>query len=613
MPSLAFLSTSASVPLAIRHYHHHCNTRCQRRSYQLKPVIVAHHPVARTKAPVDELSLSNTSSSNTAPAPVSSNQVDIYDTTLRDGTQGEGISLSVADKLKVAKALDEFGVAYIEGGWPGANPKDDRFFAHCARNGKFEKAKLVAFGMTRGKKSDAANDPNVQALLDADTPVVTIVGKASAWHVRNILGTTIEENWAMIFDTVQHLKLAGREVMLDAEHWFDGYASEPDEAMACLEAAVNAGVDVLVLCDTNGGSLPGFVTSATADVVKRFPGVRVGIHTHNDCDLAVANALAAVSGGATLVQGTANGYGERTGNCNLMSVLPTLQLKMGRKCVDSLTGLTGLSRFVEEVANLKHVAERPFVGKSSFAHKGGLHAAAMAKDPDSYQHIDPAEVGNESRVLVSELSGRRNIVSKARELGLGDADMELDDRAKQLLGRVKELELRGYSFEGAEASVELMIRRTLKGYRAPFVLLDYNIMTGSKRRGDGSEGETLATVKLALQGPGEGTYSCPTKTLMQCAESAGPVDAFHCALGKILHEVYVPLRSVVLADYKVRILDNESSTAATTRVMVDFKDTATGRRWTTVSAHENIITASVNALMDGFEFAMLHILPSCCV
>ncbi len=459
------------------------------------------------------------------------------------------------------------------------------------------------------KGSVCANDKNVQALIDAETPVVTVVGKTSLYHVEWVLETTLEENLAMIRDTVTYLKAAGKEVMLDAEHFFDGYKDDRAVSIRCLEAAVEAGVDVLVLCDTNGGSLPDEIRAATADVCATFPQCRVGIHTHNDCDLAVANSIAAVAGGAVLVQGTCNGYGERTGNANLMSIIPTLQLKAGHVCVaGGIRGLTQLSRYVDEVANQKHLAGRPFVGVSSFAHKGGLHAAAVHKLPDSYQHIEPAEVGNERRVLVSELAGRRNIVDKARELGL---EAQVDSkRAREVLDKVKQLEAKGYSFEGAEASVELMIRRTTESYRPPFELLDYTILTGSKRLGDG-EGETQATVKLALLGPGEGTDTCPTKRCIEVGEGEGPVDAFHNAVCRTLKDVYKPLRTIQLADYKVRILDNESGTAATTRVMVDFVDAENGKRWTTVAAHPNIITASVNALMDGFEFAMIHKLPMC--
>lgn len=475
--------------------------------------------------------------------------------------------------------------------------------------------------MTRHKGASCAEDVNLRALVNAQTPTVTIVAKASLYHVGAVLEVSQEDNLAMISESVAYLKAAGREVMVDAEHFFDGYAVDREYAIQCVRAAVNGGADVIVLCDTNGGSLPGDVEKATRHVVLEFPDTRVGIHTHNDCELAVANALAAVAGGAAVVQGTCNGYGERTGNANLISIVPTLTLKMGRPCITgSLSSLTALSRFVDEVANQRHVPGRPYVGASSFAHKGGLHAAAVLKHPDTYQHIDPAMVGNEGRVLVSEMSGRRSIVSKAEELGLlrerTETAYEMIDwgtRAKEVLRRVKELESKGYAFEGAEASVELMIRRTLRGYRPPFALVDYTILTGSKRLGDGSDAVTQATIKLALMGPGEGNSTCPTKTCLEVGEGEGPIDAFHTALSRTLFDVYEPLRSVVLADYKVRILDNENGTAAITRVMVDFKDKKNGRTWTTVCAHSNIITASVNALMDGFEFAIIHLLPQCVV
>lgn len=548
--------------------------------------------------------------------------VDIYDTTLRDGTQGEGISLSVADKLKIAHSLDEFGVSYIEGGWPGSNPKDERFFELCT---DLQIARLVAFGSTRYKDTTCDGDRNVQALLASNTPVVTLVGKTWDMQVSIVLETSLDENVAMIRDTVSYFKQLGREVMLDAEHFFDGYRASPDYAIRCLRAAVKAGVDVLVLCDTNGGSLPWEVERVTRAVALEFPDARVGIHCHNDMELAVANSLAAVHGGATLVQGTVNGYGERTGNANLTSIVPALQLKMQRGCIRSgVEGLTKLSRFVEETANQRHVPSRPFVGASSFAHKGGLHASAVLKDERTYQHIDPAAVGNVRRVIVSELAGRKNIISKAQELRLVSDNAELGF-AKQVLAQVKELEAKGYSFEGAEASVELMIRRAMPDYRPPFQLLDFTVITGNKHasatENDGygphdfgsDDSSTQATIKVELIGPkqpGSDVEACPSKKILNVGEGNGPVDAFNNGLRKLL-EVYEPLKEVTLVDYKVRILDNENACAATTRVMIDFKDRATGRRWTCVSVHENIILASVTALVDGYEFAMIHKMPQC--
>lgn len=530
------------------------------------------------------------------------------------------------DKLKIAARLDDFGVAYIEGGWPGSNPKDAAFFESC--RGRLHHAKLVAFGSTRYKNTTCDKDKNVQMLAEADTPVVTLVGKAWDMQVRVVLEASLEENLDMIRDSVCYFKDIGREVMLDAEHFYDGYKAAPEYAMQCLQAAVDGGVDVLVLCDTNGGSVPWEVQQITAEVVSRFASTRVGVHCHNDMELAVANSISAINGGATLVQGTVNGYGERTGNANLMSIVPTLQLKMGYACVrEALAKLTSLSRFVDEIAGQKPVSGQPFVGKSSFAHKGGLHVAAVMKNEDTYQHIDPSLVGNEKRILVSELAGRRNVLSKAEELGLVpegidlNAKQEWGSRAKEVLGQIKDLESKGYSFEGAEASLELMLRRSVEGYRPPFELLDFSVATDNKRVHYGAnpddppvnESVTQATIKLALLGPEDGGEACPTKVCLEVAEGNGPVDAVNGALGKALFNVYKPLQTVALTDYKVRILDSESATAATTRVMVDFEDSATGRQWTTVYVHPNIIVASVNALMDGFEVAMWDSLPQCCI
>lgn len=549
-------------------------------------------------------------------------RIQIYDTTLRDGAQGEGVSLSVADKLKIAERLDDFGMDYIEGGWPGSNPKDASFFENCVT---LKSAKLVAFGSTRYKNTTCEQDANVQALARAATPVVTLVGKAWDMQVRVVLEAPLKENLAMIGETVDYFKRLGREVMLDAEHFYDGYKSAPTYAMACLQAAVDANVDVLVLCDTNGGRLPWEVEEITSIVAQTFPDTRIGVHCHNDMELAVANSISAVRAGASLVQGTVNGYGERTGNANLISIMPTLQLKMGHSCVgEALKRLTSLSRFVDETANQQSMPSQPYVGISSFAHKGGLHVAAVLKNEDTYQHIDPTLVGNERRILVSEYSGRRNILMKAEELGLvvkGDKDTRTkwSGRAKTVLDQVKDLESKGYSFEGAEASLELMLRRTVEGYHPPFELLDFTVTTDNKRVTYGSnhneppqnKSVTQATIKIALLGPDGGGDMCPTKVCLEVAEGNGPIDAVNGALVKALYPIYVPLRTVALSDYRVRILDHESATAATTRVMVEFRDTATDKQWTTVYAHPNIIVASVNALMDGFEVAMWDVLPQC--
>eukprot|EP00178_Gracilaria_changii_P022479 TRINITY_DN667_c0_g1_i11.p1 TRINITY_DN667_c0_g1~~TRINITY_DN667_c0_g1_i11.p1 ORF type:complete len:615 (-),score=86.08 TRINITY_DN667_c0_g1_i11:1628-3472(-) len=604
--------TAGRLPLRRSRLPRRCDAASCRRAHV---TMVA--PVRRASARVSSAAERASSAAHVK----EQNTVYIYDTTLRDGSQGEGISFTVPDKIKIAQRLDQFGVHYIEGGWPGSNPKDEAFFAQCKH---LRNAKLVAFGSTRYKGTTCENDKNVLALLNADTPVVTLVGKAWSTQVTVVLEATLEENLAMISDTVRFFKLRGKEVMLDAEHFFDGYKADPAYALSCLSAAAQAGVDVLVLCDTNGGSLPWEIEDITRMVVSEFPTVKIGVHCHNDMELAVSNSIAAVHAGASLVQGTINGFGERTGNANLMSIVPTLQLKMGRNCVgDRLPQLTNVSRYADEIANQPHISSRPYVGSSSFAHKGGLHVAAVLKDANTYQHIDPELVGNERRILVSELSGRRNIITKAKELGLhpdGDGDIkDWNARAKSVLRQVKELENRGYSFEGAEASLELMLRRTVKGYRPPFELLDFSVSTANKRvvYGEGqnatpkNESVTQASVKLALLGPKDGGDLCPTKICFEIAEGNGPVDAVNGALQKCLLPVYKPLRTVSLVDYKVRILDNASGTAAITRVMVEFEDSSNGKRWTTVYAHPNIIVASVNALMDGFEVAMWDQLPQC--
>lgn len=619
--------------------------RCPSRSGLLHMTASATHPSHPSRSPLPPPSspVSPPASASASPTPrpapatlpdaprhppslsADPSTVHIYDTTLRDGSQGEGISLSVLDKLKIAARLDRLAVHYIEGGWPGSNPKDELFFSQCT---DLSHARLVAFGSTRHKNATCETDQNVQALVSANTPVVTLVGKAHAAQVSLVLGASLQQNLDMITDTVRYFKQLGKEVMLDAEHFFDGFAEDSQYAISCLAAAVEARVDVLVLCDTNGGTVPWQMDRVVRQVCQHFPHTRIGVHCHNDMDLAVANSLAAVHAGASLVQGTVNGYGERTGNANLMSIIPTLQLKMARSVVgDRLVDLTGVSRFVDEIANQPHVPSRPFVGSSSFAHKGGLHVAAVLKDPNTYQHIDPALVGNQRRVLVSELSGRRNILAKAQELGLlpnneqGDdkVDHEWSHRSKLVLDQVKELENKGYSFEGAEASLELMLRRSVNGYRPPFELLDFSVNTDNKRvLYEGSHdifptnrSVTLATVKLALLGPAGMEDTCPTKVCLEAAEGNGPVDAINGALEKALFSIYSPLRTVSLVDYKVRILDNENHSRATTRVMVEFADSATGRRWTTVFAHPNIIVASVNALMDGFEVAMWDAMPQC--
>lgn len=517
-------------------------------------------------------------------------QITLYDTTLRDGTQGEGVSLSCGDKLKVAQKLDEFGIHYIEGGWPGSNPKDAEFFVR-QRELNLKNAKIAAFGSTRYKNTTCEEDANIRALVEAETPVVTLVGKSWDLHVTHVLETDVEENLNMINESVQYFKALEKEVIYDAEHFFDGYKAKPEYAMLTLKAAAQGGADCLVLCDTNGGSTPWEIEEITKRVIDQFKGVQIGIHAHNDSELGVANSLAAIRGGAVHVQGTVNGYGERVGNANLMSIIPDLQLKMGYQCVstEQLKRLTALSRYVDELANMTPNSHQAYVGHSAFAHKGGIHVAAIMKVEESYQHIDPTLVGNQKRAVVSELSGRGNILYKAEELGL---DTSRDD-AKQVLQQIKELESQGYTFEAAEASVDIMLRRAAEGYKPPFEVIDFMVVTENRqRRGLFTE----ATVKVKIGSEIRHTVG----------EGNGPVNALNLALRKALHQDFPSLKNVHLSDYKVRILDSDSGTAAKTRVMIDFYQEGTHHAWTTVGAHTNIIEASWRALIDSMEYALLN-------
>lgn len=517
-------------------------------------------------------------------------QLFLYDTTLRDGTQGEGISLSCNDKLKIAKKLDEFGVHYIEGGWPGSNPKDAEFFARQSEL-DLKQAKITAFGSTRYKNVTCDEDANIQALIEANTPVVTLVGKSWDLHVHHVLETDSEDNLNMIHESIEYFKKRNKEVIYDAEHFFDGYKTNPDYAMLTLKAAVMGGADCLVLCDTNGGATPWEIEEITKRVAAEFDGVQIGIHAHNDCELGVANSLAGIRGGALHVQGTINGYGERVGNANLISVIPDLQLKMGYECVNNeqLKNLTALSRYVDELANMTPNDHQPFVGYSAFAHKGGIHVAAIMKVEESYQHMDPTIVGNEKRTVVSELSGRGNILYKAEEFGL---DPSRED-AKKVLQQIKELENQGYTFEGAEASVDIMLRRISEDYKPPFDVVDFMVLT-ENREGRGLF--TEATVKVTVNNIARHTV----------ADGNGPVNALNVALRKALYKDFPQLKNIHLTDYKVRILDSDSGTAAKTRVMIDFHQEGTGHNWTTVGAHTNIIEASWRALVDSMEYALLN-------
>lgn len=499
----------------------------------------------------------------------------------------EGISFSVEDKLKLARKLDELGVHYIEGGWPGSNPKDAEFFAR-ARELNLRMARLAAFGSTRRPGGSVVNDGNLRMLIDAGTPVVTLVGKASAMQVRVVLGCSLEENLAMVADSVRWCKEQGRETIYDAEHFFDGYLENPDYALRCVRAAADAGADVVVLCDTNGGRMPEEISEAVGRVLQEVT-CEVGIHTHNDADLAVANTLAAVQKGATHVQGTVNGYGERTGNANLCSIIANLALKYGHETIgaEKLEELTSVSRYVSEVANMAHDTRLPYVGAKAFTHKGGLHVNAVSKSPQTYEHLPPESVGNVRRIMVSELGGRSNVLHKMAQFGL-----ETDgagEHVRQVVEEVKRLENQGFQFEDAEASFELLVLRARPEYKPPFRLLDFMVV--SERRG-GGEFLSEATVKI---GVGE-------ETMHTAADGDGPVNALDRAMRKALAPFYPQLDPVVLSDYKVRVLDNDAGTAATVRVWIQSTDGTTS--WSTVGSSSNIIEASWLALADSLEYPL---------
>jgi len=524
----------------------------------------------------------------TTPTSTPANHVSIYDTTLRDGTQGEGVNFSVTDKLLIAQKLDEFGVDYIEGGFPGSNPRDITFFKE-AQKLRPKHARLAAFGATRRANGKAPDDPQMRALLDSGMPVTTIFGKTWTLHVTEILNTTLDENLAMIGDSCAWLSAQGREVIYDAEHFFDGYKASPDYALRTLDAALKNGAANLTLCDTNGGTLVPDFEKITARVIAEFGADKVGVHCHNDSGLAVALSLAGVHAGARLVQGTINGYGERTGNANLVTIIPDLILKMGRaaNCAPNLAQLRHLSHYFDELANLHPDTHAPYVGTSAFAHKGGVHANAVQKVKSSYEHIDPALVGNRTHVLVSDMAGRSSIAMKARELGY-----EFDEKSpaiKKLIEELKELEFRGYEFEAADASLALLLAKHLGHAKTFFDLENYRV---SVRHRNG-ELITEATVKLQVNG----------KTYLTVAEGTGPIGALDRALRDALEPVYPQLKTVTLTDYKVRILDSKQSTNARTRVLIETTDGSA--IWGTVGVSANIIEASWEALRDAVEYKLL--------
>jgi len=513
--------------------------------------------------------------------------IEIYDTTLRDGTQREGLSLSCSDKLHVARKLDELGVAFIEGGWPGSNPKDAEFFER-ARDAQWKTARIAAFGATCRAQGGPEDDANIRALIDAQTPVCTVVGKTWTLHVTDVLRTTLEDNLRIIEQSLAYLRAAGRRVIYDAEHFFDGYKADPAYALETLRAAARGGAETVVLCDTNGGSLPWEIAEMVR-AVKAAVNHPLGFHGHNDSECAVANTLAAVREGVAQVQGTLNGYGERCGNANLCSIVPDLELKLGAQCLPEghLRRLYEVSHLMAELANLAPDEHLPYVGKSAFAHKGGIHVAAMRRNPQSYQHIDPALVGNEMRVVVSELSGRGNLLSKAEEYGL---DLDGGHEIADVLTEIKMLEAQGFAFEAAEASVAMMLKRQEAGYTPPFELIDFTASV-EHRQGRGIFSEAMVKVRV----DGEVVHTA--------AEGDGPVNALDLALRKALVAHYPAIAKFQLADYKVRILDSNSGTAATTRVLIDTQNGT--KRWSTVGASANIIEASWRALADAVEYGLM--------
>jgi len=512
--------------------------------------------------------------------------ITLYDTTLRDGSQREGLSFSLADKLKITEWLDRLGIDYVEGGWPGSNPKDRLYFERVA-DLRLSHAQVTAFGSTRRAGIATEDDAYVAALLDANTSVITVFGKSWLLHVTEVLQTTPEENLRMITETIAYLRENGRRVIYDAEHFFDGHREDPAYALETLQAAAEAGADVIVLCDTNGGTVPSDIASAVREVAGAVDAP-LGIHTHNDIETAVAGTIAAVEAGALHVQGTINGYGERCGNANLCSIIPTLQLKLGHRVLndDQLSRLSETARAISELANQRLDPHLAYVGKSAFAHKGGMHVDALRKHAETYQHIDPHRVGNNQRIVVSELAGRSNVVHKAEEFGL---TLGGSDTAATVLSQIKELEGRGFQFEGAEGSVELMMRRTRDDYRPPFELLDFHVLI---RGGIDGAMAAEATVKVRV---GE-------RTIHTAADGFGPVNALDAAIRKALLPVHPELSEVRLIDYKVRILDGEAGTAAQTRVLITSSNGA--RSWSTVGCSDNIIEASWIALADAFEFAL---------
>jgi len=520
-------------------------------------------------------------------------QVFIYDTTLRDGSQGENINFSSAEMIKIAKRLDQAGVHYIEGGWPGSNARDARFF-ELARKEKFSSARISAFGSTRKPHTAVAQDSNLQALIVSEAPVVTIVGKTWTLHIEGVLEITLEENLAMIAESVAFLKAQGREVIYDAEHFFDGYKDDPAYALETLKAALQSGAGTVVLCDTNGGTLPHDIGETVGKVKDGLTGqglmARIGIHNHNDCGLAVANSIAAVRAGATMVQGTVNGYGERCGNADLITIIPLLNLKMGLTSIPdaNLTLLKSLSRFVSETANIVPLNSRPFVGKSAFAHKGGLHVNAIMKAPRAYEHIDPALVGNKRRVLVSDLGGKSNVIYKARELGVELGGNGYD--GQKIAAEIKSLEDQGYQFDVADGTMKILLQKFTEQFNPLFALESFRVTIEKEKN---HPCKAHAMIKIAVDGVHEIT----------AAEGRGPVSALDNALRKALGKFFPDdLESMRLVDFKVRVIDGRDGTAAKVRVFIESRDQED--LWSTIGVSEDIIEASWQALADSFQFKL---------
>jgi 2-isopropylmalate synthase len=513
----------------------------------------------------------------------------LYDTTLRDGCQSEDVSFTLEDKLRIAERLDELGISYIEGGWPGSNPRDEEFF-RAAKRLHLRHARIAAFGSTRRANIAAADDLNVRLLLKAETPVVTVVGKTWDLHVRDDLRISQEENLEVIADSIAYLRKRVDEVFFDAEHFFDGYRANPEYAVACLTVAAQAGANVLVLCDTRGGSMPHEILAGIR-AAAQAGSVPLGIHCHNDCELAVANSIAGVEGGASQVQGTINGFGERCGNANLCSVIPNLQLKFGYQCISptQLKTLAEVSRFVYELANIEPNKRQPYVGVSAFAHKGGLHVAAVQKNRETYEHVDPELLGNHQRVLVSDLSGRSNVVYKAKEFGI---DVESSDPAvKTILDEVKQLENAGFQYEGAEASFELLMQKALNGKVRHFRLIGFRVIDEKRKEDE----PPLSEATIMVEGP-DGAIE------HTAAQGNGPVNALDRALRKALTKFYPQLEQVQLHDYKVRVLGGDAGTGATVRVLIESGDEHD--RWGTVGVSPNVIEASWQALVDSIEYKL---------